>query len=169
MKFLESDLEEIIMKSENEDLYERGLFINGHKKNQLRIGNYGIADIVTYHKEPIPGFKNGVSCLEGWRKVITVFELKKDKISLSTFAQGVEYVKGIRDYLETTGRDVYDYYFRLVLIGRNVDTNSCVVYLPSLLNETIGGMSLELYEYKYNIDGLGFELKEGYSLTNKGF
>lgn len=50
MNFLEKNLEDIIYETNNKYLRERGLFINGIKKRQLRIGNYGIADIVTFKK-----------------------------------------------------------------------------------------------------------------------
>ena len=50
MKFLEKDLEEIIWDAYKNDklslINNRGLFINGLIKRQLRIGNYGIADLV---------------------------------------------------------------------------------------------------------------------------
>ena len=72
MKFLEKNLEDIIWEASNEKLQERGLNISGKKLRQLRIGNYGIADLVTfdrdyYHTEYLHPFLN-----------ITVYELKKN-------------------------------------------------------------------------------------------
>ena len=47
MSFLEKDLEDIIFETDNDLLFEHGLFIDGQKKRQVRIGNYGIADLIT--------------------------------------------------------------------------------------------------------------------------
>ena len=48
MKFLEKDLEQIIFESGRDSLRERGLSISGKLLRQLRIGNYGIADLVEF-------------------------------------------------------------------------------------------------------------------------
>jgi len=50
MKFLEKDLEEIIFNADMKDLPEKGLHFTGVIKRQLRIGNYGVADLVTFTK-----------------------------------------------------------------------------------------------------------------------
>ena len=52
MKFLEKDLEEIIFETSNKELNERGLFVYGKKYRQLRIGNYGVADLVVVDRTP---------------------------------------------------------------------------------------------------------------------
>ena len=170
MKFLECDLEEIIMKSRLNDLQDRGLEIEGHRKNQLRIGNYGIADIVTYSKEPITDYVNGKNYLHDWIPKITVYELKKDKVSLSTFAQGIDYIRGIQDYFNSIGRDINEYRWELVLIGREVDKNSCIAYLTDLITSSDRGcLELKIFEYNYDIDGLYFKEAYGYYLIKKGF
>jgi hypothetical protein len=170
MKFLECDLEQIIMGTPNHALRERGLRINGRKKNQVRIGNYGIADIVTYHHQNGDPVRVEDGWVEHWEKVITVYELKKDKISLSTFAQGIQYIRGIQDYFRYTGRPIDDYYFELVLVGRKADRNSCLMYLPDLFYKpTLGTLSLQMFEYQYTIDGLSFSEIQGYYLSKKGF
>ena len=87
MKFLEKDLEDIIWESDNIKLRKRGLSINGIKKRQLKIGNYGIADLVTCYKS-INDFNNGL--------IVTVYELKKEKAGISAFLQALRYCKGIK-------------------------------------------------------------------------
>ena len=47
MRFLEKDLEQIIHESGMDQLNERGLPIDGKMFRQMRIGNYGIADLIT--------------------------------------------------------------------------------------------------------------------------
>lgn len=49
--FLEKTLEDIIFETSNDDLKERGLWICGNKKRQVKIGNYGIADLITCNIE----------------------------------------------------------------------------------------------------------------------
>ena len=59
MKFLEKDLEDIIFEAPREELAKRGLHIEGKMYRQLRIGNYGIADLVTIQRPiMIPDGKN---------------------------------------------------------------------------------------------------------------
>ena len=52
MNFLEKDLEEIIYNTDKEMLTERGLPYHPFEtfKRQLKIGNYGIADLVSFKK-----------------------------------------------------------------------------------------------------------------------
>lgn len=166
MKFLESDLEQIIMKSSNEELRNKGLPIYGLKKNQLRIGFYGIADVVTFSRIPVVK-ENKISHIQ---ELITVYELKKDNVSLSSFAQGLNYIKGIQEYFSGTFRDPDLYFWQLVLVGRNIETSSSVCYIPDLFYKKVrGGVFVNNYTYDYNIDGLKFKDESGYRLTNNGF
>jgi hypothetical protein len=79
MKFLEKDLEDIIWEASNERLQENGLDISGKKYRQLRIGNYGIADIVSvtkpYYHEYFKKHQKGI---------ITIYELKKELIKYAS-------------------------------------------------------------------------------------
>lgn len=165
MKFLEKDLEEIIFNTDSQTLVERGLYFKGVKKRQLKIGNYGIADLVTIQRPSTLNasinFKEPV--------LITVVELKKDKVGISAFLQGINYIKGIKSYL--TKRNVgFDFYFRLVLIGRELDTSGAFCYLPDIINnKDIYDFQLELKTYKYNVDGLLFLDHSEYSLIDEGF
>ena len=108
--------------------------------------------------------------------LITVYELKKDKVSVSSFFQVIGYLKGIKTYLEKRGKEnLFNY--KIVLIGNEIDLNSTVCYLPSLFDldcyETPiskdSVTNVEIYKYKFNIDGLFFEQCYDYNLKNKGF
>lgn len=172
MKFLESDLEKIIMETGIEKLYGRGLHIEGTRKlkRQVYIGNYGTADMVGYSTEPDTYWKEGEIRLNDWNKTITVYELKKDKISLSSIAQCLQYVRGVQDYFQHTGRDIDNYYWEAVLIGRRVDLNSVTSYFPDLFRASYkGSCSIRMFEYDFDINGLFFKEVEGYFLTKKGF
>lgn len=167
MDFLEKDLEEIIFSADSGVLESKGLFLNGKRFRQLRIGNYGIADLVTVQKVMVSPKRSGLR--------ITIYELKKDKIGISAFLQAVGYMRGIKSFLENRKFE-FPYYFNISLIGRNVDTDGSLCYLPDFIKGDefvyylMGELtSLDFYSYKYTIDGIEFENKYGYDLTNKGF
>lgn len=155
MKFLEKDLEEIIFNADRNELVRRGLIISGKIFRQLRIGNYGIADLVTVKRvtpwdtdEPI--------------LIIRVYELKKEKISMSAFLQVIGYVKGIESYIKQRGFS-FDVRYEIIVIGKQVDNNSSVCYLPDIFP------TVRFYKYKYDVDGLRFYKINNYRLTKEGF
>jgi hypothetical protein len=168
MKFLECDLEEIIMSVNDVKLSERGLHIGSKKKNQVRIGNYGVADIVSFHT-PNWFFSRGEMVLIEKPK-IQVIELKKDAVSLSSFIQAVGYLKGIQRYMDKVRNiDILDYNWEIVLIGKTVDFSSNLVYLPDLFDLEQNSIGVSIYTYEYEFDGLTFKPHHGYSLIKEGF
>ena len=165
MEFLEKDLESIIWESNNEKLQVKGLNVSGKKYRQLRIGNYGIADLVTiqrdYHEvEKILPYLN-----------ITVFELKKDKAGISAFLQALKYCKGIKTYLEDYKPNIY-FKLNIVLCSKKIDTESDYIYLCDLISGSDDSNllnSLTNYSFSFSIDGINFKEEKGYNLINKGF
>lgn len=160
MKFLEKDLEQIIFEADNDQLQERGLNISGKKLRQVTIGNYGVADLITFERDYV----------EPWRGhsiKVTVYELKKENINISTFLQALGYLRGIQRYLDR-GRFVYDTVnYGIVCIGKTIDTSSAYTYLPEfLISETF---TLKNYTYDFKIDGISFEDHEGFKLVKEGF
>lgn len=167
MEFLEKDLEQIIWEASDKELRERGLFLLGKRFRQLRIGNYGIADLVTVHRQQkYEDFIYG-------KLIITVYELKKDKIGISAFLQALNYCKGISSYLEK--REFSDYTLSIVLVGKSIDSSGSFIYLTDLIgnysdNYDKGYINeINYYTYSYKIDGLSFKGESGYSLTDEGF
>ena len=170
MKFLEKDLEQIIFESGRDSLEEKGLPMNGKLFRQLRIGNYGIADLVTFTRPSYEG-PNREYFVPG---VITVYELKKDHIGIASFLQALNYVKGIQSYLISKKKQS-QYIINLTLIGKSVDTTGSFCFITDMLG--IESYCSELYSngvisfmtYNYTLDGLKFEIQSGYELTNEGF
>ena len=147
MNFLERNLEDIIYNTSNEDLQSRGLDINGKKKRQLRIGKYGICDLITYRRT-------------FWDTLeIVIYELKKDKINFETFKQVLNYYKGILHYLRDRNFS-QSVEVKIVLIGIHIDTQDSFVFLPDLTTK------IRLLTYTYNFDGIKFENKRGYSIID---
>lgn len=173
MKFLEKDLEQIIFETNNEALQERGLWLRGKKIRQLKVGNYGIADIVTIDRPfRLSGGHNHIKGL------IQVVELKKDKVGVSAFMQALGYAKGISSYLEKRGLlDLFT--IEIVLVGKHIDKNSSFIYLADLMQkneeqyiyagEGNNNICISCYDYDMNIDGLTFKEHSGYKLIDEGF
>ena len=174
MKFLEKDLEQIICKTEASKLQEKGLPLYGKLLQQVRIGTYGIADLVTIER---PYYNKFLNCHS--KGMITVYELKKDKISVSAFFQAVRYVKGIQRYLEELEHPISSRHFNYTirLIGGQIDFDSSLIYLADLLPDYIGDyvidsedrVFVDFYTYDMDIDGLKFSNEYGYKLTNEKF
>lgn len=164
MKFLEKNLEDIIWESDNIKLQERGLDIKGKKFRQLRIGNYGISDIITVKRDL--NWTSNDSYLK-----ITVYELKKEKAGISAFLQAIRYCQGIKSYLEK--RNIYKFTLDIVLLANQIDTQSDYIFISNLLKSSYPEKrainSIKNYEYKYNIDGICFKEIKDMDLVNTGF
>jgi hypothetical protein len=173
MKFLEKDLEQIIFEADKNRLINRGINLFGNQFRQLRIGNYGVADLV-YVKRPYYHTYFNDHC----KGEITIVELKQKKISISAFLQALNYAKGIRRYLEKNKESASNFFnFRIVLIGSEIDLNSSVIYLNDffklkdkeyLINDDFETI-VELYTYKYDFDGIFFKEENNYSLVKELF
>lgn len=167
MDFLEKNLEDIIFDTDNDKLYSRGLPIIGKKFKQLRIGNYGIADIVSCRKIYLP-FSNH-SFLK-----IDVWELKKGEIDASALLQAVRYCKGIKQYLEKC-KHFYDFSLNINLVGKYIKSSDDFIYLTDLigpddeLDYNQGLKEISYYIYEYDFDGISFKREDRYCLINEGF
>lgn len=155
MNFLEKDLSNIIFEIDNSILNQRGLSINGIKKRELIIGNYGRADIVTFERydkyDRIN--KENDAC-------ITIYELKQNEINWNTFHQIIRYYKGIKQYTIERG---FNYDFKVVMIGKEISKDTDFIYLTDLFE------NIDIYTYEYKVDGLYFKQHFDYSLINKGW
>lgn len=150
MQFLEKDLEQIIFESDRKVLLERGLYVHGTMKRQLRIGAYGVADLVTFARMPKRGLR------------ITVYELKQEQVGVKAMLQAYRYCNGILDYLINKRGFKYNIRFKVVLIGRTVDTND-FCYLSDFIDY------FDVMTYKYEVNGINFRLHRNYVLTDNGF
>lgn len=156
MKFLEKNLEDIVFETKNELLRQRGLPIYGKKLRQVKIGNYGVADLITLSRVP-----------EDYKLIITVYELKKDVIGASAFFQAIRYCRGIQDYYEYFKYEDYSIELNIVLIGSDIDKSSDFIYLPDVINSS--DFYVHFLTYNYKFDGIYFDEHSGYVLKNKGF
>jgi hypothetical protein len=170
MKFLEKDLEQIIFESGRDSLDEKGLPITGKLFRQLRIGNYGIADLVEFTRP----FYDGPGRKFFIAGQITIYELKKEQIGIGAFLQALHYAKGIQRYLEIKGKQD-KYVVNVVIVGKQLDTSGAFCFIPELLSfnsdavDEFGNGRITFYTYDYTIDGLEFKESPRYKLINEGF
>lgn len=160
MRFLEKDLEEIIIHTDNAILANRGLFIHGKKASQVYLGAYGIVDVISFHRSR--------DTLH-----INVFEIKRDVVNVNTFLQTIRYCKGILRFFEKR-RVQYTVSLSINLVGRTIDKDSDLIYLPDLFEGTdviykSGIRAIIFFTYFYDFDGIRFENERCYALTNEKF
>lgn len=153
MDFLEKDLELILYETPSKTIQERGLriFQYNNIERQVHLGNYGIADLVTFHRA-----KRGVN-------FITVYELKNKILNAASFWQIIRYIKGIKHFLYKSDLNEDSFIVKGVLIGREIDTTGEFSYLPTINSDVI------IYTYDYHVDGIKFShMNDSYSLVNPG-
>ena len=136
MKFLEKDLESIIFETDNDKLQEIGFNIEGKKFRQLRIGNYGISDIITVSRY-------------GQNLHIEIIELKKDVINTDTLIQSLRYLAGIKNFLKRR-KFTNNVFYTIKLCGKSINNlrdlsllcsniatlNSSILIVVSIFNIT---------------------------------
>lgn len=163
MKFLEKDLEEIIFNSCKSKLWNKGLLLPERIKRQVRIGNYGIADLIGFEKEYI-----GIRGVWTECPSVTVYELKQQSVSISAFLQAVRYAKGVKHYLQKRNPLMYkNLKINIVIIGDKIDINSDLVYLTDMISGDL--FSVTFYTYSYDVDGILFYKHKGYQLSEPNF
>jgi len=158
MEFLEKDLEEIIFNATKDQLFDADMPLLGKRFRQVRLGCYGVCDILHVYRDD--------------ENVLTfeVLELKKEKIGISAFLQAVKYIKGIQQYLKKVkNRRPENYNYEITLVGRSVDTSGSFIFLPDIVSNCIPQFRINLFTYKYGFDGIYFVLHDGYELTEEGF
>ena len=138
--------------------------ISGWKRRQVSIGNYGRADLICYDRKYAPWSQN-----QDPFPSITIFELKKNKIDNSSFIQALRYLKGVQRFMEKRGLEIVEY--KIVIIGRDVDVHSDLIYLPNIIcsDNEFGLTSISVFTYEYLYDGIRFENQNGFKLIDEGF
>lgn len=144
MKFLEKDLESIIFETDNDKLQEIGFNIEGKKFRQLRIGNYGISDIITVSRY-------------GQNLHIEIIELKKDVISTDTLIQSLRYLAGIKNFLKRR-KFTNNVFYTIKLCGKSINNLRDLSLLCCNMTTLNSGIEyIQMMTYSYDFDGLKFE------------
>lgn len=159
MNFLEKDFEDCIwdaiQNGQIEDLRASGLDLYKHNLRQVSLGNYGIADLISFSFY----FDNNNE-LDAIR--FKIIELKRNEINTETFLQALRYFKGFSFFLES----IYHHcniYGSISLIGSSVSKKKSFIYMPDFFE------NLEFLTYSLSLNkGLQFYDHRGYDLVNKG-
>lgn len=155
MKFLEKDLEQIVFDTDPVLISSRGLdhFCGKWQQEfrQLNLGDYGIADIVTFNFET-----------EEKNLLVQVYELKQETVNTGTLLQALGYCKGVNEIIKASKylEPEWTIEFEIILIGSKIDNKSSFCYLPDFLTNVF------LYTYRYDYDGIYFSMQNGYRVTN---
>jgi hypothetical protein len=171
MSFLEKNLEDIIYSVDNEKLRERGLPIKGTVLRQVRLGNYGIADLITIERDTdYHRMQNGEVVDECTSLHITIYELKKGIIDKHVFIQALKYAKGVARYIDVMQEREVERFLRIcsydisiVLVGSYL-SNDSFIYLTDVIPEFI-----TFCTYDYGFNGISFKCESGYQLVKEGF
>jgi len=154
MKFNEFDLEEAIWQdyktTGGEQTALSCLMLGSIMKRQLRIGNYGVADLVGFDIDIAPNGKVGISA--------TVYELKRGCIDIKALLQSCRYAAGLKHLVNIKFINI-----NIVLIGSSIDMSSEFVYLLDRLN------NVDLYIAHLSMSGIEFEyVNTNFGLVDKG-
>ena len=161
MKFLEKDLEDIIFSADRELLAERGIEIEGKLLRQVKLGNYGVCDLLEVSRPTYYTSEESFDDISYHGSFdITIYELKKENVSISSLLQCIRYGKAIQSYFRQRGQD---FNISFVLIGKTIDFNSDLIYLIDFMH------NLSVYTYDYYFDGIKFKKHEEYKLVDEGF
>ncbi|MNQ74858.1 hypothetical protein D3C85_896270 [compost metagenome] len=163
MNFLEKDLEEIIFGADRQALDQKGLSIEGKIARQVKLGKYGILDLISVrrHHEYMSD-----SCF-----IFTIYELKKDNIGIAAFLQALGYARAVQVYIKERKPKML-FNIEIVLIGRKIDTLGSFCYLPELINHDLSNYPegkltrVDFFTYDYDINGVSFDMKYGYGIEN---
>lgn len=155
MQFLEKDLEEIIYSTPQELLNKRGLPIKYDKiLRKVDLKGYGVADIITIY---CTNNQMGMRCI-----VVTIYELKQNKLNINTLLQVFRYMKAIKHYSDTCNIENTDVYIKGVIIGNSIDENLDFCFsLDQIKN-------FSAFTYKYSFEGIYFDDVD-YTLSGQKF
>lgn len=171
MKLQKKDLERIIYETPNDLLNRRGLDIGGVKRQHIKIGNYGTADIVSYEKHGFIG------------NIINLYELNSETISISSMLRASKCMLGIKRYMASrygsdielerkrlnNNKSIGEFVMMINIIAPKIVSDSDMIHLTSLLNDH-SRIHIVLYTYEYNIDGIMFhKMYSDFYKKNDGF
>lgn len=165
MDIKEKDLEEIIYQTEVDKLQKRGLIVEGECYRQLKIGNYGISDLIYISKHYY--IDNNLKSHP--YLLVNICELKKEKAGISAFLQAIRYSRGVQRYLELRGFSSFK--IEITLIAPKIDLDSDYAFLSELIYSKDYGCISQLnnYSVNYGFDGIIFTREQGYKLSIEDF
>lgn len=150
MKFLEKDLEDIIWEADYGWIRDRGLPIYDNALRQVRIGKYGIADIISWKRYQKTETTNGF--LD-----IRIYELKRGIVDSKALSQSIRYAVGVRKYIhDIRWKFMMPIRMSLICIGESFADDD-LFYMCEFNQYSQSDMSFDFFRYSYNWDGILFK------------
>lgn len=177
MPFNEEELGDIILKTDNNILRSKGLYLCKNKLKQVRLGGrYGVADIICWEKiinkkcclsasPDVCGICHNKKCKRVNYIHIQVVELKTNCININTFLQAIRYAKAVKEFFE----DRFFHYklkLEIILIGHDFNTTEFsfikdIISMSDIWDADINYFfEYNAYTYHVDIDGLKFKSLE---------
>lgn len=154
MKFLEKDLETIIFENYHACI-DRGLgFIkNKFIVRQVNLSRYGIADLISFEVQKQINFETKILNIH-------IYELKQDKINISTYTQCARYIVGVRKLLSQFNLKNTQVIIKGIIIGKEIEEDGDFVWLIQMQN------NIEAFTYDYEVNGISFDRVGDYFMKN---
>lgn len=156
MDFLEKDLESIIYEASQTKegrnlLKNRNLQLrpSGKMFRQVRLGTYGVADLVDVSIEYEIN-----ECSRLRSLYVEIIELKRGVIDYSALGQACRYLTAVKELSESINhKKFYECNFHITLIGSKLDVkgDDSFVFLYNELNDVV-----DAFTYNYALNGINF-------------
>ena len=152
MIFFDKSIKGLIQETETDVLNNKGLGIPlGKRFLDLRIGNYGIADMIVATR-----IQGGLG--------IVILLFKDYEIGIKDFINALEIRRGIERFYQKRGCKLnYTIKIKIKLVGGDLEKSGGFRYLPNLFP------GIENIVYSLGVEGLSFKSLENCILTDEGF
>lgn len=151
MYILKEDLKKLVIQTPNRELWRRNFFIQGKKKQDIKLINGNIADVISVAIDDVGG-------LVEKHLVFRVFKFEEEKITIDSLTVLMSNIRSLTDYLWDRSIEQFTVYG--VLVGPTLFDNEILDFAWCIDsdNANIGGIShLQIYTYNYKIDGIQFK------------
>jgi len=151
MNILECDIEDLVFNSKNEILLSRGLDLCRNKQRQVRLGSYGIADVICW--ELIEKYNRKIK--------IQIVELKKEVIDCNALMQACRYQTAIQQIIDRRNFNNTEFEFEVILIGKKIQEHGDFVFTLNTFK------NIKCYTYSLDTQfGLKFYREYDYKFSN---
>lgn len=151
MELSEKDVEEMIFEAAStergrEFLHGRGLAITGTLFQQVNLGNFGVADLISI--TPAGRIKHEDGHSHKWR--IDIYELKKNAIGVDALGQALRYREALKVFLFDRVDLRLSLECKVHLIGDSIDKSKDFLSYAKAMPWIV------LYEYTFDYHGIHF-------------
>jgi len=151
MHIQKEDLKKLVMETHNSELWSRKFFIQGQKKQNVKLINGNIADVISVSIDSLEGVYDK-------HLLFKVYKFEEERITIDSLTILMSNIRSLSDYL--FGRYIEEFTIYGVLVGPTLFDQEILDFSLCIESErpNIGGISqLQIYTYDYKIDGIHFK------------